>query len=402
MCAVHVGLGIGPEYVPPHKAGLRALTQQVLLTRIREGINNQDELARLRQEGTQGASFSVETQWDHVEFVASATSSQLPTLLEYMARAIFEATWSQDDIVNAREMIVRDKLANDGGMGPASENAFHLFRRALVGDSPLAQPIFGTEKTLQSVTLADVKSFYRSYYVPNLTAVCVVSPLPAGDATDLARRSFGHLKSRKVARTESIRLGADQTKVELGISPELNHAVVVVGIPVPPMGSKEFAIAEVVHASLSGPRGAFALDEELASSVPTPSRPGAGPVPPATVLPIPMSRAPYLAAFGRTLPTAVDDLRKGILRHLLKLSAKPMSEAELHRAKTRAINAHMLPMDTPVIAATILSRRFLLTDKFDAGGDFATQVAELSAEDVQAFAKTHFVRHAVGVMMPGS
>lgn len=403
ICGVHLALSVGPERVPAEKSGLRALTQQILLSRIRAQMNATEELAGLRQEGTQGAGFSVETEDDYVEFVASVSSAQLKALLEFIGPAVFAADWTQDDVVSAREIVLRRAAGASGDEQdtPAEDyvEGFRLFQQALLGDGPQAAPVFGTRQTLEAITLADVKSFYRSYYVPNLASLCVVSPVPARDVVDLATAAFGGYESRKVSPATPVVQGQPRTRVQIGQSAALHSAVLVVGIPLPPVGTEGYAIGHVLHAVLSGPGGELSKNDALRNL----SRPeGSGTSAPAGVMPLPVSHAPFLAAFAGVAPTSIEEARQVLLGAVADLGANPLSQEALDRAKTRAINAHLLGMDEPRVAASALNRRYLVTGQFEAEDSLSVRISGLSAESVQAFAAEQVKLHAVGVVMPGT
>ncbi|NSW56341.1 MAG: insulinase family protein [Armatimonadetes bacterium] len=403
VCGVHLALNIGPERVPPEKAGLRALTQQIILSKIRAQMNTTESLASLRQEGTQGAGFSVETQEDCVEFTASVTSAQLKPLLEFLAPAVFAADWTQDDVVSAREIVLQ-KANSPSGTGPESgaENyieAYRLFSHALLGDGPHTQPVFGTRETLEGITLADVKSFYRSYYVPNLASLCIVGPVPARDVIDLATAAFGGFESRKVAPATPVVQGRPRTRVQVGESAALRMAVLVVGIPLPPVGTEGYAAGLVLNAALSGPGGSLAQDEGLANLE---RSEGSGPKAPSGVLPVLVSHTPSLAIIVGVMPTSVEDARQLLLGKLAALGEKPLAAEELARAKTRAINLRVLGMDEPRVAAAALNRRYLVTGEVSLDDPIIAQIAGLSAETVQAVAAEQMKQHAIGLVMPGN
>ncbi len=400
-CGVSVALQIGPERVPAAKAGLRAVTQQVLLGRIRSLMKERTDLASLRRQGTQGAGFVVETQWDHVEFTASVTSRELPRLLEFLGPAIFEAEWTQDDFVSAKDVLAREEQGSGAEGEAGSYEAYHLFRKALVGVSPLAQPIYGTDATRESITLVDVKTFHRSYYVPNVTSVCVVSPLPSEQVAALIEGAFGKYKARKLGLTPSVSLGTDETRVETGVNSELASAVVIVGVPLPPVGTDGYLMGHLLHAALSGPLGALAEVKLPAEVRSRPSRDSDREGNVFAVMPIPIARAPYLAVAARAMATGIEDVRSAAVAQIMKFAREPLSAEALARAKTRAINLYAEPMDQPQSAATILNRRALFGDKQLSSDEFVDRIEAVTASQLQAFAIKQFTRHAVGVLLPG-
>jgi zinc protease len=398
VCGVHVALRIGPERVPPSKAGLRALTQQLILSRIRGAIRQRPELASLRSEAAEGASFSVETQWDDVEFATSVTEGDLPELLSFLGPAIFAATWEQDDVVAAREAISNDdESASAGGVGA---NVFSLFLQALTGDPAQGQPLYGTEETRGNVTLADVKAYYRAYYVPNLASVCLVSPLADADATELVRKAFGSYPARDGLSAAAAAPSPAADRVQVGSSPQLRDAVLMVGVPLPPVSSPDFPVARIIEAALSGTGG-------RAATLTLPGRSGLSMRDALKresvfdVVPVPMSAHPYLALFGRVSPTTIEAARGLMLQTLLGFARQPMSDDELARARTRAMNQEAVAVERPGDAATLINQAALLGEVYPSDKAFAERVTAVTAADVQEFARREFTRHAVGLLMPG-
>lgn len=400
ICGIHLALKIGPERVPASKAGLRALTQQVLLGRLRDEMGKRGDLLDLRLEGSQGAAFSVQTEWDYVEFRASVTDTNLDKMLKFLAQSVFEADWGEDDIVRAKDLMDRDRSSEGGADTPAS-SAFSLFRKAILGDTPLAQPVYGTSESRAKITLADVKAFYKSYYVPNLSSLCVVAPLTPKEITDLAAKCFGSYKPREVSRLAEVSVGPKESRVEIGSSPDLDTAVIIVGIPVGTPGTDAFLMGEIVHAALTGPKGSLTADPSLLTVFSLPERLGNATPGVVGVLPLAYERQPYLAAFARAAPTSVEAVRAGILKHFQELATKPLSSEALKRAKARAINLHAAPLEDAVTAASVINRASLYGLDYTKQADYASRISAVTPEALQEFAKTSFTRHAVGVLMPG-
>lgn len=400
VCGVHVALDVGPERVPAQKAGLRALVQQVLLSQIRKAMDERPELKVLQEQGTQGAGFSVETQEEHVEFLASVTTAELPRMLEFLAASIFDATWTQDDVVAAREMIDR-READAGDRAEPYKAAFTLFVRALRGDSAYTQPVMGTAETRAAITLADVTAFYKSYYAPGAASVCVVSPLPAPDAADMVRAAFGAYAPRDVAPARPVVEAGGHARVQVGSDPGLRAAVMVVGIPVPPPGTADYAVAQVVQAALSGPAGLLAGEPEEGDE--EPAREGAAPGPgPTMLLPVPMIQAPYLAIVKTVAPNALEQGRLSVMGHLATLAVEPLDDKQLARAKRRSLNALALSMSDPLQAATEINRRFIVTGAGPEEDRLPQMISQVTASQVQEFAHRQTQEHAIGIVLPGS
>jgi len=399
VCGVHLGIAIGPERVPAKKAGLRAVTQQVLLRRLLDAIRERPELARLRDEALVGGGLQVEMQADYVEFSASVTSGELARLLGVLAPGVFSAEWAEEDVVTAKE-----SLAEAGGNAmedvSAADKLHSLFQRALWGDCPWTQPMWGTEETREQITLADVRGFYRTFYVPGISSLCIVSPYSEAEVFDMARAAFGAFEAKQVSEVEAVQSRVTQSQVETDISPALENAMLLVGVPLPPVGSDGFARAMVIYGALSGPEGLLSADKSIATGLTLADRIGVGQMNPIEVMPITLSSHPSLAVLAKAVPTAVESTREGILRHLLGFSDRLLTDEELQRAKLRAINLNALAMDQPESLASITNRVAMVGVENPYGGDFSARVMAVTAEDLRAFARQQFTRHAIALLLP--
>lgn len=397
VCGVHLLLKIGPERVPASKAGLRALTQQVLLSHMREQMKTRPELADLVMEGSQGAGFSVATEWDYVEFVVSVSTTRLPRLLAFLSDAVFNAELSEDDLLNARELL--DQEAGSNGQGAVQ--ALGLCRRALLGDSPLADPIYGTEETRARLTLTDLKGYWRAYYVPNLASLCVVGPMAPARMVEAATTAFGAVRSREVAKAADLPVAPSESRVETDDTSDARFATLVIGVPLGTVSEANHIMGEVLYGLLSGPRGRIPMDRTLSTGFSLPERIGSEQPTTAGVLPVSVERAFYLATFARCAPTALEEVRAGLLGHPMKLRTEPLSPEELQRAKLRALNLHAAAYSTPASAATVINRAAAFGLDYSHPSDHARKIDAVTAEQIMQFAKANFTRHGIGVSMPG-
>jgi zinc protease len=400
VCGVHLLLKIGPERIPSAKAGLRALTQQVILNRMREQMKANADLADLVMEGSQGARFSVTTQPDGAEYVLSVSTGRLGRVLSFLADSVFRGEFTEDDLLNAAELLDEGE-GSIGGTGQGALQALELCRRALLGPSPLADPIFGTGESRGRLTLTDLKGYWRAYYVPNLASLAIVGPMAPAQMVEAANAAFGTLRGREVSKPADLPPPPEESRVETGSSPDTQAATVVIAVPLGPVTETNHAVAEVIYGLLSGPMGRIQKDRSLSLGFSLPERIGSGESNTAGVLPISLERAFFLAVFARCAPTALEDVRAGLLGHLLRLAKEPVSAEELKRAKLRALNLHALAYETPAGAATIINRAAALGLDYTRPSDHARRIEAVTADQILQFAKANFTRHGIGVSLPG-
>jgi zinc protease len=88
-----------------------------------------------------------------------------------------------------------------------STNVF--FNRLFGSTHPYGFQAYGSEVTVNAITLDAVKDFYSTYYVPGNATLIAVGDLGKEEFVALAKTSFGAWKQKKVARTE---IGAPPAK----------------------------------------------------------------------------------------------------------------------------------------------------------------------------------------------
>lgn len=74
-----------------------------------------------------------------------------------------------------------------------SDIAERTFYEALYGEHPYANPVLGTEASLQAMDVADIRTHYRRYYVGRNAVVAIVGDVDRQGAEKLARRVVGAL-----------------------------------------------------------------------------------------------------------------------------------------------------------------------------------------------------------------
>jgi zinc protease len=73
------------------------------------------------------------------------------------------------------------------------------FYKHLYGDHPYASPPTGTQQSVQQITNAEVKDFYKNYYVGKNAVIAIVGDVSRKQAANLAERSVGKLSAGEAA-----------------------------------------------------------------------------------------------------------------------------------------------------------------------------------------------------------
>ncbi len=393
--ALVIGASVGDE--PDDLQGARALLQQAIAIAAQERVSeNRRPLSAIIN--GQSAGLAVNTDWDFVEVTFTTVVEELPAGLDLLADSAFGAELTQEQFDQAAALVRR---SHDQSHESPVQNTFDLFRAAFYAKNPMGRALYGDPAQFESMNLDALQDFRDSYYVPANAWLCIVSPLPPDDAVASARDSLSELPARPAPPSAEVPEPPGRSLVEVGDSPDLVHASMVIGVPLPDYGDPLYPAGEMIAALLDGRGGRLRRDlsllQGLGLSIPKRLLDEHYPL---GTLPLPVAHRPFLAVHALSSPRRIERVRVGLLRHLLALREGSVTEAELERARQRVINAHRQATERPGEAALYLARR-----AFFGLGDAEETVAaveQVTSEDMSRVAQEYFDRHAVGIQMPAS
>ncbi len=193
MLNIHFGIRAGAAY-DGELFGLSALTTR-LLNQGNDGLSV-DALAN--QLAETGAQFSTENNHDMIVLRLKTLTEKkaLKKATHLLARmmkhpdfptAAFEREKKQQYMSIQQDLERPDKVANQ------------TFFRALYQEHPYAHPINGEIKTLNAITLDDVRHFHQTFFVSENTTLILVGALNLTDAKSLAEHLTKNIPRGKKA-----------------------------------------------------------------------------------------------------------------------------------------------------------------------------------------------------------
>jgi zinc protease len=119
-------------------------------------------------------------------FFASSLKKHTPKLLKLIEEVINEPAFTQEDF----DRIISANLSNLAAI-PSDAGSMASNVSAVVNygkNHPYGEVV--TEKTLENITLDDIKSFYKNYFIPNYAYLVVVGDINKDEVKDLAGAYF--------------------------------------------------------------------------------------------------------------------------------------------------------------------------------------------------------------------
>ena len=188
---MRMALPAGTVRDPEGKVGLSSMVAELL----NKGTTTRTEARIAGAVDSLGATLGAGAEPDYLIVSANGLSRNADALFDLMADVVLHPTFPQDEIdrykIQTLSAIQAD-LGNPGSLAGAA------LRRLVYGAFPYGNYAMGTPDTLKSLTAADVKGFYDTYFAPNGATLFFVGDITPAQAAKLATRHLGGWEKKTV------------------------------------------------------------------------------------------------------------------------------------------------------------------------------------------------------------
>ena len=157
------------------------------------------------------------TSKDYTAYFQRISSDKLPICLEMEADRMSNLLLDEGEFLKELEVVKEERrLRTDDD---PSALTFERFNAVAYANSPYRQPIIGWMEDLDSMTIDDLRSWYKTWYAPNNATLVVVGDVAADEVFGLAKRYFGPLSPSEMPvikpRHEAEQYGTQRITVQL-------------------------------------------------------------------------------------------------------------------------------------------------------------------------------------------
>lgn len=154
-----------------NKVGVANLMSDIMM----EGTKNKTPIELEEAIDELGANIRMYTTKESIVIDVNCLSSKFNDVYSLVEEILFEPRWDEKEF----ERIKRETVERiNRSKADPSAVASSVFDRLIYGDQNiLAKSLSGTEETVNSITMDDLKKFYNSCFVPNLTAITIVGDI---------------------------------------------------------------------------------------------------------------------------------------------------------------------------------------------------------------------------------
>jgi zinc protease len=326
-------------------------------------------------------SYYVNIAADRVELVVDLEADRMQNLL-----------LDPKEIDSERQVVIEERRTRteDDPNGFLSEEVEALAFRA----HPYGQPVIGWMEDIGRITPAEMRTFYKTYYVPNNALVVAVGDFKAPALLDKIKTSFGKIPRGAAPPPMTAVEPAQNGERRLVVRKQAQLPIVYLAYPVPNQKSADAPALDVLSTILSSGRSSrlyrsLIYDRQLALDAGGDYSW--------------FSFDPNLFWFWATaMPGQTPDtLEKELLAEMAKLEKDPVTEVELQRARNQIEAAFVFQEDSVHRRASLLAR-FELIGGYVLKDSYLQRIRAVTAADVQRVARAYFLeqRKNAGILLP--
>jgi zinc protease len=348
------------------------------------------EFARIvEQNGGQNNAFTTQ---DVTSYFVDIAADRLDLVLDLEADRMQHLLLDPREIDSERQVVIEERRTRteDDPDGFLAEEVSSIAFKA----HPYGVPIIGWQEDIARITPAEIRAFYRTYYVPNNALVVAVGDFKASDLLARIRQRFGPIP-RGAEPPPMLAIEPPQNgERRVIVSKQAQLPIVYLGYHVPNHRSADAYALELLSTILSGGRASrlyrhLVYERQLAL--------GAGGDYSFFAF------DPSLFWFYATpLPGQTPEtLEKALLAEMERLAKEPVTDEELARAKNQTEAAFVFQEDSVHHRASLLARFELIGGQVDPAR-FLENIRKVTAADVTRVARAWFPpdRRNVGVLLP--
>jgi len=344
-----------------------------------------------------GGSENAFTSMDYTAFFQRIASDRLELCLKLESDRMRNLLLSGDEFLKEIEVIKEERRMRTDDSPTAL--TYERFNAVAYNNSPYRHPIIGWMEDLDTLTIDDVRDWYRTWYAPNNATLVVVGDVSADDVLKLATTYFGPLKPSVIPRLKPRREIEQRgvQRVQVRVPAKVPYLIMGYKTPVLKLAqdSDEAYALEVLSGLLDGGSSSrltrdLVRGRQIATSVSASYDLYAMHDSVFTLLAVPAG------------DTGVDELEAALKQELRDIQQNPPSADELERVKAQVVASNVYEQDSSFYLGMqigILETAGLGWQRKD---EYVDRVNAVTAAQVQQVARRYFSddRLTVAVLDP--
>lgn len=229
------------------KAGLANLVASMM----NEGTKNKTPEQLEDAIGLLGASINVSSGNEDITISVSTMTKNFEKTIALVEEMLLEPRWDQEQFGLAKSRIINNLKRNQASPDYLSSTTLN---KLIFGDNNiLAVETAGTEGSVNSITIDDLKAFYNKYFSPTIARLLVVGDVDQKRVESAFEALSTKWQPKEVAMPEiKVPQAPEKSAIYFVDFPGAKQSVISIGAPSLPRTSADFNAAYVANYKLGG------------------------------------------------------------------------------------------------------------------------------------------------------
>jgi zinc protease len=370
----HALIKAGSAQDPPGKAGLANLVADLL----DEGTARRNAKQIAEEIEFVGGALAAKAHEDFTTVSARVLKKDTELGFDLLADVLLHPSFPPKELARVRSQVLGEITSEKDAPDLIAGKAFN---EIVFDGHPYRWPVNGTERSLPTITRADLEKFYAGEYRPNQTILSIVGDITAEQARALVAKHFASWKQAppppRAARAPAL---ADKPSVRL-IEKDLTQATIMLGHVGISRANPDFYAVTVMNYIL----GAGGFSSRLMDSIRDKQglAYGVGSAFDARLMP-----GAFLVSLQTRNETANQAIT-GVLKELNAIRDAPVTDEELADAKAYIMGSFPLRFDTTAKLAEVLGQVEFYGLGLNYFTDYPSWIEKVTSDDVLRVAKQY-------------
>ena len=337
------------------------------------------------------------TSMDYTAFFQRIASDRLELCLQLESDRMRNLLLSADEFKKEIEVIKEERRMRTDDSPTAL--TYERFNAIAYNNSPYRHPIIGWMEDLDTMTVDDVRDWYRTWYAPNNATLVVVGDVNADDVLKLATTYFGPLKPSVIPKLKPRREIEQHGVQRVQVRVPAKVPYLIMGYKAPELSnaqnSDEAYALEVLSGLLDGGNSSrltrdLVRGKQIATSVSASYDLYAMHDSVFTLMAVPAGN------------TGVEELEAALKQELRDIQQNPPSAEELERVKAQVVASNVYEQDSSFYLGMQLGILETTGLGWQRKDEYVDRVNAVTAAQVQQVARRYFSddRLSVAVLDP--
>ena len=269
---VNLWYHVGGANEAPGRSGFAHLFEHLMFQGSKHRAGNEQDFAGLL-EAAGSSDLNASTWNDRTNYFETLPSNRLELALwlESERMAFLLDGLDQTKLDNQRE-VVRNERRQSVENTPYGKAEVRLVELLFPKPHPYFGAVIGSHEDLQAATLEDVKSFFRTFYVPANASLVIAGDFDPAQARALVEKYFGPIPRSPSPPAPAVRTAPIARQVRETLTDDVQLSRIFVGVIAPPAWTDEGFAYDLVQEILAAGKTsrlyrALVFDRQLAQDV---------------------------------------------------------------------------------------------------------------------------------------